>query len=157
MVGRNCLYTTPRTDLLKNGAELYEVRSRLGNSRGSGQSTKISLYGNYALHAKLYVLDRRRLFIGSMNLDQRSRRLNTEVGLIIDSAELAQETAKRFEAMTLPGNSYAVVLPGQHSTQLAWRTVENGAPVEYKKEPARHAWQRVEVKLLSLLPLDHEL
>ncbi len=150
-------YMHYRTDLLKNGAELYEVRSRLGNSRGSGQSTKISRYGNYALHAKLYVLDRRRLFIGSMNLDQRSRRLNTEVGLIIDSAELAQETAKRFEAMTLPENSYAVVLPDQHSTQLAWRTVENGATVEYKREPARHAWQRVEVKFLSLLPLDHEL
>ncbi len=151
-------YMHYRTELLKDGAELYEVRSQLGNSRGSGQSTKISRYGNYALHAKLYVLDRRRLFIGSMNLDQRSRRLNTEVGLIIDSAELAQETAKRFEAMTLPENSYAVVLPpAQHSTQLAWRTVENGATVEYKKEPARHAWQRAEVKFLSLLPLDHEL
>ena len=95
-----------------------------------------------------------------MNLDQRSRRLNTEVGLIIDSPELAQETAKRFEAMTLPENSYAVVLPAddpQHSTHLAWRTVENGATVEYKKEPAKHAWQRAEVKFLSLLPLDHEL
>ena len=138
---------------------MYETRSRLGNSRGSGQSTKISRYGNYALHAKLYVLDRQRLFIGSMNLDQRSRRLNTEVGLIIDSPELAQETAKRFEAMILPENSYAVVLPPdpKHSTQLAWRTVENGAPVEYEKEPARHAWQRAEVKFLSLLPLDHEL
>jgi putative cardiolipin synthase len=151
-------YMHYRTELLKDGAELYEVRSRLGNSRGSGQSSKISRYGNYALHAKLYVLDRRRLFIGSMNLDQRSRRLNTEVGLIIDSAELAQETAKRFEAMILPENSYAVVLqPAQHSTQLAWRTVENGATVEYKKEPARHAWQRAEVRFLSLLPLGHEL
>jgi cardiolipin synthase C len=150
-------YMHHRTELLKDGAEFYEVRSRLGNSRGSGESTKISRYGNYALHAKLFVLDRRRLFIGSMNLDQRSRRLNTEVGLIIDSAELAQETAKRFEAMTLPENSYAVVLPAQNSTQLVWRTVEKGATIEYKKEPARHAWQRAEVKFLSLLPLDHEL
>jgi putative cardiolipin synthase len=151
-------YMHYRTELLKNGAELYEVRSRLGNSRGSGQSTNISRYGNYALHAKLYVLDRRRVFIGSMNLDQRSRHLNTEIGLIIDSAELAQETAKRFEAMTLPENSYSVVLqPAQHPTQLVWRTVENGATVEYKKEPARHAWQRAEVKFLSLLPLGNEL
>jgi cardiolipin synthase C len=151
-------YMHYRTELLKDGAELYEVRSRLGNSRGSGQSTKISRYGNYSLHAKLYVLDRRRLFIGSMNLDQRSKRLNTEIGLIIDSAELAQETAKRFQAMTLPENSYAVALtPAPDSTQLIWRTVENGTAVEYTKEPARHAWQRAEVKFLSLLPLDHEL
>ena len=152
-------YMHYRTELLKEGVELYEARSRLGSTRGSGESTKISRYGNYALHAKLYVLDRQRLFIGSMNLDQRSRRLNTEIGLIIDSPELAQETAKRFEAMTLPENSYAVVLPPdpQHSTQLTWRTVENGAPVEYTKEPAKHAWQRAEVKFLSLLPMDNEL
>ncbi len=152
-------YMHYRTQLLQEGVQLYEARARLGSTRGSGQSTKISRHGNYALHAKLYVLDRRRLFLGSMNLDQRSRRLNTEVGLIIDSPELAEETAKRFEAMTLPENSYTVVLPPdpEHSPQLAWRTVENGAPVEYKKEPAKHAWQRAEVKFLSLLPLDHEL
>jgi putative cardiolipin synthase len=152
-------YMHYRTKLLKNGVELYEVRSRLGNSRGSGQSTKISRYGTYALHAKLYVFDRRRLFIGSMNLDQRSRHLNTEVGLIIDSAELSQETAKRFDAMTLPENSYAVqFLAGDEITpHLVWRTVENGTAVEYKTEPARQAWQRIEVNLLSLLPLDSEL
>jgi cardiolipin synthase C len=94
-----------------------------------------------------------------MNLDQRSRHLNTEIGLIIDSAELAQETARRFEAMTQPENSYAVSFPpdSEHSPHLVWRTIENGAAVEYKTEPARHPWQRAEVKLLELLPLDAEL
>ncbi len=153
-------YMHYRTELLKDGVMLYEVRSRLGDARGSGESTKISRYGNYALHAKLYVLDRGRLFISSMNLDQRSRRINTEIGLIIDSPELAQETARRFEAMTRPENSYAVTLsaadPG-NAPHLVWRTKENGAVVEYTKEPARHATQRTEAKLLSLLPLDHEL
>lgn len=152
-------YMHYRKELLKEGIELYEVRSRLGNAKGSGQSTTISRYGNYALHAKLYVLDRQRLFIGSMNLDQRSRHINTEVGLIIDSAELAQNTAKRFEAMTQPENAYAVSFPpdGAGSTGLVWRTMENGAAVEYKTEPARHSWQRAEVKMLELLPLDAEL
>lgn len=152
-------YMHYRTEFLKDGVELYEVRSRLGNSRGSGQTTRISRYGNYALHAKLYVLDRQRLFIGSMNLDQRSRHLNTEVGLLIDSAELSQETAKRFGAMTLPENSYTVAFPSgvEKSTHLVWRTVENGTAVEYKTEPARHTWQRIEVKFLTLLPLDSEL
>lgn len=152
-------YMHYRTEFLKAGVELYEARSRLGNSRGSGQSAKISRFGNYALHAKLYVLDRQRLFIGSMNLDQRSRHLNTEVGLIIDSAELAQEAAARFEAMTQPENSYTVTLPSdaKNSSHLTWRTIESGAAVEYKVEPARHAWQRAEVKLLSILPLDSEL
>jgi putative cardiolipin synthase len=153
-------YMHYRTELVKEGVELYELRARLGSTRGSGESAKISRYGNYALHAKLYVLDRRRLFISSMNLDQRSKRLNTEVGLIIDSPELAQEAAKRFEAMTLPENSYAVLLPTGapgDPPHLEWRTQENGTTIEYSKEPARHAWQRAEVEFLSLLHLDREL
>src|SRR5579863_10472432 len=152
-------YMHYRTALLRDGVELYEVRSRLGSSRGSGESPKISRFGNYALHAKLYVLDRQRLFIGSMNLDQRSRHLNTEVGLIIDSSELSQQTANRFEAMTRPENSYTVTLPSapEKPVRMVWRTVENGTEVDYTTEPARHPWQRFEVKILSLLPLDSEL
>jgi cardiolipin synthase C len=152
-------YMHYRIEFLKDGAELYEVRSRLGDSRGSGQSMNMSRYGNYALHAKLFVLDRRRIFIGSMNLDQRSRHLNTELGLIIDSEQLAQQSASRFDAMTLPENSYTVALRPQaeNSSHLVWRTVEDGTTVEYKKEPAKHAWQRAEVKFLSLLPLESEL
>jgi putative cardiolipin synthase len=94
-----------------------------------------------------------------MNLDRRSRRLNTEVGLIIDSTELSQETTKRFEAMTLPENSYTVALLSdtENPPVLVWRTAESGVAVEYKTEPARNEWQRIEVKFLSLLPLDSEL
>ena len=94
-----------------------------------------------------------------MNLDQRSRRLNTEIGLIIDSAQLSQQTVTRFEAMTRPENSYMVTLPAgaEGSTHLVWRTVENGAPVEYKVEPSKRPLRRIEADLLSLLPLDAEL
>ena len=78
-------YMHYRLPLLEEGVEIYEVRSLLGNARGSGQTTKMTRYGNYSLHAKLFVFDRKRLFIGSMNFDQRSMHLNTEIGLIIDS------------------------------------------------------------------------
>ena len=146
--------------LLKNGVELYEVRSLLGSARGSGQTAGLSRYGNYALHAKLFVFDRQRLFIGSMNFDQRSMRLNTEVGLIIDSPELSAQTATRFEAMVQPENSYAVALrptAAGRSPRLVWHTQEGGKAVDYTREPARSCWQRFKVKLLSLLPLAREL
>jgi putative cardiolipin synthase len=58
-------YMHYRAPLLQSGVELYEIRSLLGDSRGSGQSDVISRYGNYSLHAKMFVLDRKRLFIGS--------------------------------------------------------------------------------------------
>jgi putative cardiolipin synthase len=152
-------YARYRRQLLRDGVELYELRALLGNSHGSGQSAKMSRYGNFGLHAKLFVFDRKRLFAGSMNFDQRSRRLNTETGLIIDSPELAAQTAARFEAMTQPANSYAVALqsPDSPSSALLWRTQENGQTVEYRREPSHSVWRRVAVALLGMLPLDKEL
>jgi putative cardiolipin synthase len=152
-------YARHRVSLLEEGVEVYEIRSRLGNTRGSGQTAAVSRYGNYSLHAKLFVFDRKKLFIGSMNFDQRSRHLNTEVGLIIDSPELAQQMAARFEAMAQPENAYALALvAGSRSrSPLVWHTEENGKAVEYFREPARSAWQRWELNFFSLLPLDKEL
>ena len=152
-------YARYRRQLLHEGVELYELRAMLGNSHGSGQSANMSRYGNFGLHAKLFVFDRTRLYAGSMNFDQRSRRLNTETGLIIDSPELAQQTVARFEAMTQPANAYAVALqaPDSPSSALLWRTQEDGKTVEYRREPSRTVWRRMAVALLGVLPLDKEL
>jgi putative cardiolipin synthase len=146
-----------RVELLRDGVQLYEVRSLLGNTQGSGQSARVSRYGNYSLHAKLYVMDTKELYIGSMNFDARSRHLNTEMGLIIHNGELAQQEASRFEAMIRPENAYSVELRPGSSSRLVWHTVENGQPVDYDREPARNTWHRVKARLLSFLPLDPEL
>jgi putative cardiolipin synthase len=153
-------YMPYRVPLLQNGVELYEVRSLLGNSRGSGQTPAISRYGNYSLHAKLFVFDRRSVFIGSMNFDQRSMHLNTEIGLIIDSPVLAQQLAARFEAMVQPANAYILSLrpsKDRERPSLVWATQEDAQAVEYGTEPARSDWQRAKANFLSLLPLDREL
>jgi putative cardiolipin synthase len=153
-------YMHYRRPLLEDGVGLSEVRARLGDARGSGETRADARYGNYALHAKLLVFDRKRLYVGSMNFDERSRRLNTEIGLIIDSPELAREAAARFESIASPADSYQLALraePAGSLPRLVWRTVERGKPVEYDTEPAGSAWQRIKVDLLSLLPLDREL
>jgi putative cardiolipin synthase len=150
-------YTHYRVPLLQSGAQLSEVRALLGNTRGSGESKRLSQYGNYALHAKVCLVDRNVLYIGSMNLDVRSRRLNTEMGFIIDSTDLSQQEATRFEAMTRPENAYSVVLRPGAERRLLWHTVEDGKPVDYDREPARNTWQRVKAKFLAWLPLDREL
>jgi len=153
-------YDKYRVPLLQSGVELYEVRALLGSSRGSGQSSKISRYGNYALHGKMYVFDRKRVLIGSMNFDQRSQRINTEIGLIIDSPEISQQTALRFESMVKPENCYALALRpagGVGKLRLTWRTEEGNREVDYDREPARSGWQRLQAKLLSHLPIEREL
>lgn len=153
-------YAHYRKPLLLHGIELYEVRAQLDSVRGSGQSARISSYGTYALHGKLLVFDRSRVYIGSMNFDRRSHHLNTEIGLIIDSPELSQQVAARFRSMTQPESAYAVALQPASSTRsarLVWRTREGDLDTELTSEPARSHWQKFKVHLLSLLPLDGEL
>ncbi len=153
-------YVKFRVGLLKDGVELYEIRSLLGSTRGSGETALVSRYGNYGLHAKLMVFDRKRIFIGSMNFDQRSKHLNTEIGLIIDSPELAQQTVARFDHMVQPENVYTLAWRDTTAgvpAHLVWGTREDGKAVEYRQEPAKSAWQRFDLDILSWLPLDREL
>jgi putative cardiolipin synthase len=153
-------YEHHRVRLLQSGVELYELRTHPESTRGSGQSAKMTSYGTYSLHAKYLVFDRTAIYVGSMNYDARSRWLNTEVGLIIYSRELAAEGARRFEAMTQPASAYAVTLEhpeDQSHPKLVWSTTQQGRPVSYHSEPARNAWQRWEIHTLALLPIDHEL
>jgi putative cardiolipin synthase len=153
-------YMHYRVPLLEAGVELYELRARPQSPRGTGQSHSLSQYGNYSLHAKLLVFDRSGIFVGSMNYDERSRRLNTELGLIIHSPELAEQSARHFAAMIQAQNAYAVTLqpatPGD-KPELVWHTEESGQPLNLTNEPARSSWQKFEVHFLELLPLDPEL
>jgi cardiolipin synthase C len=152
-------YNKFRIRLLQSGAQLYEVRALLSSDRGSGQTRAISRYGTYGLHAKLYVMDREHFYIGSMNYDQRSWRINTEVGLLIQNRELAEEVAKRFEAMVSPKAAYEVFLEiGRKGEEhLRWKTEIDQRQIELTREPSRGFWQRTKVELLELLPLDREL
>jgi putative cardiolipin synthase len=153
-------YMHYRVPMLESGIELYEIRSLLGNTRGSGETASVAKAGNYSLHAKLFVFDRRKVFIGSMNFDQRSMHLNTEIGLIIDSPELAEQVAARFNAMVQPQNAYHVTLAADSAAatpKLAWSTQENAQPVEYRTEPARSEWQRLKVHFMMLIPWEDEL
>jgi len=153
-------YQAFRTPLLEMGVELYEARPVPGQPVGRGSQLKSPSSGRYALHAKVFVFDRQRVFVGSMNLDQRSLRLNTEIGLIIDSPELARQIAVRFAEIAQPANSYVLMQSeanGLGQRHLVWRTLEDGKPMDFDQEPGVTFWQRLQVDMLSLLPLDELL
>jgi len=153
-------YRAFRAPLLGMDVDLYEVRPVLGQPVVRGNQLKSPSSGMYALHAKVFVFDRERVFVGSMNLDQRSLHLNTEIGLIIDSPELARQIALRFADISQPANSYVLMLSeanGLDQRHLVWRTLEDGKPVDFDREPDVTFWQRLKVDMLSLLPLDELL
>jgi putative cardiolipin synthase len=154
-------YDRYRIPMLQAGIELYEVRPELGQpTMPGGGSLKSSSSTPFALHAKVFVFDRRQVFVGSMNFDERSNHLNTELGVLVDSPELAEEIAQRFEAAAQPANSYVLGLapagPLGKST-LVWRTEENGVAVMLDSEPAVDPWRKFRVEMLSLLPIEDQL
>lgn len=68
------------------------------------------------LHAKLTVVDDCRLFIGSMNMDRRSARWNTEIGLVIESPERAGEVKGLLQRERLPGSYRLRIASGRRSS-----------------------------------------
>jgi len=93
-------YQRYRPAMLKLGIDLYEL-----SSVRTRASVRLGLFGSTIgrLHAKSAVIDRRILFIGSMNFDPRSDLLNTEIGLFIESPEIARQALKLIEALKQQG------------------------------------------------------
>lgn len=153
-------YARHRQALLAAGIRLFELKARPHGTRGLGQSQAMSRHGQLGLHAKLFVFDRQRVFLGSMNLDHRSANLNTEIGLIIENTALAAQTAERFAAMTQPANAYEVQAldDGLGKPLLRWRFQDEKARwIEQFVDPARDGWQRFKFSLWKLIPADSEL
>ncbi|HEX6834696.1 MAG TPA: phospholipase D family protein [Rudaea sp.] len=138
--------------LLHDGIELYELRPSPGapqNVTARGKSAGISL------HAKAVVVDAREVFVGSMNLDQRSKLLNTEMGIIVDSPELGQAVMKYFERAMTPENSFRVSLrPNGRSQETIWSWEDKGKPMSDNSPPGVSRARRLEVRLLGLLPIE---
>jgi cardiolipin synthase C len=149
-------YSEHRRGLLSGGVELYELKPVAGVKQTATQYGRSS---GVSLHAKSFVVDRRFVFVGSMNMDQRSKLLNTEMGIIVDSPALAGAVADFFANATLAANAYRLALEapdgsGGGSGQIIWITSEDGKPVTLTSEPGVGAGRRIEVMLLQMLPID---
>jgi putative cardiolipin synthase len=105
------------------------------------------------LHAKSYAVDRRRIFIGSFNFDQRSAHLNTEMGVVIDSPTLAEDLAKALDDKVHLVAYEVRLAPDGESLQWVERKAD-GTVVLYETDPETSWWLRTRVDLLSVLPID---
>jgi putative cardiolipin synthase len=149
-------YAHYRPDLLEGGVKLYELRPAVGSTRSATAYGKSS---GVALHAKAVVVDDRYVFVGSMNMDQRSKLLNTEMGVIVDCPPLAQAVADFFAKAIVPASAFQVELApasdsGHVFRKLQWATEINGAPALLYTEPDTTLARRMEVKVLRLLPIE---
>jgi putative cardiolipin synthase len=155
-------YKKWRRKLLEGGVKLYEMMPSASNADSDGSKRSIMGSSGASLHAKLFVIDRQQVFIGSMNLDPRSVQINTEIGLLIDSAEMAGDLLQQIEGF-LGLACYRVDLQAVHADQsqgkqqLVWIENSAGEQIRYTDEPKTTFWQRLSVAIISLFPIDSQL
>ena len=150
-------YAKYREKLLRIGVELYEMNKKLSRKerkekKGLNSSSKASL------HAKAFIMDRRKVFIGSLNLDPRSFYENTEIGLILESKAVAKPMA---EIILNDMDRYAFRLE-LHTDEagfeeILWHGYEKGKQVTFDVDPYTSFWRRLGVSIMSLLPIESQL
>jgi len=151
-------YQHYRIPLLEAGVQLYEVKPLPGKPQPRGGALKEPSSGQFSLHAKAYVFDDKQIFIGSANFDRRSMHLNTEIGLMIDSADLAKQVTTRFNTIANPANSFVLALEKDHgSPHIVWKSVKDGKPIVYDSEPGDEGKRELLVDLYDLLPIEDQL
>jgi putative cardiolipin synthase len=152
-------YAKYRKRMLQRGVLLYEVRpdAESRNRHTAGSSVEHSL----VLHTKAVVFDREVAYVGSYNLGPRSAFLNTEMGLIIYSPELAGQVAEAIEEEMRAENSWRVLLnekppgpsQGSDESDLVWVTVREGEEEKMYYDPGAGFWRHVQVLFGTLLPI----
>ena len=136
-------YRDPMLDL---GVELYEISSSRikRNMRKNPLGTSLG-----RLHAKLAVVDRKTIFVGSMNLDPRSATINTELGAVIASPELAGELLRVIDSDRLQ-SAYRVRRSADGQGH-EWTITEDGKEMVLTQEPDSTFWLRLKLRVLSPL------
>lgn len=153
----HCGYARYRRTLLRAGIAVYELRADEQvemQDRRLRDRLRVAPSGN-SLHAKTFLIDGTRLFVGSFNLDQRSMFLNTEIGFIIESAELTARVEALFDR-DLDRSAYRLHLRRQgRAGRLVWReTRADGTVTEHATEPGTSPLSRIVLRLAGRLPIE---
>ncbi len=144
-------YAPSRIPLLRRGVKIYEVRA---DADVSGSQLMAVSGAKATLHTKAFIVDRDEAFIGSFNFDPRSANINTELGVIIRSPEIAGPLADRADA-ALAEQTWELFLENE---RLRWRGYDDdGNEVIYKKEPQTSWWTRFKAGFMRILPIRGQL
>ena len=147
----NINYNRFRVDMLKLGVNLYEVSTE--QLKRNRQFRTLLKKARGRLHAKLALIDREWVLLGSMNLDPRSARLNTEFGVRVRSFELAQALLYAYQLDDIEGVYRVVLMPdGKNVQWIGTGDVDNEV---LDSEPDSSLLTRLQLLLFSwFVPTD---
>jgi putative cardiolipin synthase len=138
-------YARYRHDMLRAGVQVYEIGGQL-----VAQSNELGIFRSSfgRLHAKVAVVDRRWVMVGSMNLDARSARANTEISVLIESPALAGEILGLVERSGHLAGAYKLRLAtdGDH---IEWVSRNGDREVVTRDEPGATPLSRLWLWMLS--------
>ncbi len=147
-------YARYRRELLRGGVQLYEMKRKADGETG-GKHLSLTGSAGATLHTKAMIVDGQWAFVGSMNLDPRSANLNTELGVLVDSPELAAQLREQFLRNAAPELSYRVELDPRQG--LVWHDRVNGTERAAEDEPDASVSRRFGATLLRALPIESQL
>jgi len=162
-------YALYQKELVKIGVNLYELNPNSFKYIYKNQKYRRGSIPRSSLHSKSMIIDDEIVIIGSMNLDPRSIKLNTEMLSVIYSSELAKVESKVFENIVKPENVFKVKVEKAKSIQciatcipkddkkLVWITEENGNMVKYYNDGNAGFWRRLGSNVSRYIPMDKYL
>ena len=147
-------YARYRKALLGLGVELYEMHAeQQGSISGFGSAASSTGASRASLHAKVVVMDKHLLVVGSMNLDLRSQLQNSEVAIVIRNRALSLEASRMIEPALAQGAWRVELLDGQ----LLWRAPEGSGLKDSASEPHASVALRLLLGLIGPLAPDEML
>ncbi|MDM0011371.1 phospholipase D family protein [Variovorax sp. J22P168] len=140
----NINFNRYRVEMLKLGVRLYEVSSE--QIKRSLNLRKVFRQSRGRLHAKMALIDREWALVGSLNFDPRSAHINTELGVRLQSYELAHRLLDAYQVDNVE-SAYALQLkPG--TDQVQWVSTDGDAVV-HDAEPDANALVQLKLMLFS--------
>jgi len=149
-------YTKYRERLARCGVEVFELRRR--GSNAPADELAVPAFGSHSvsLHAKSFVIDRQRVFIGSVNLDPRSIVLNTEIGVFVDNPELAESISGSISSLMSSEWSYRLEISPEGA--LTWVGQDAaGNETRTTDDPDSSFWDRLSIFLQRMLPVESQI
>ncbi len=150
LVPNHAAYVGRRADILHAGVQLHELMAYPEACSELARGAPACDAGKLGLHTKSVTFDGATTFVGSFNINKRSVFLNTEMGLLVDSPELASRIATAAQSRLDPVNSWRVMLDSHG--RLQWSGRRDGRDLQYSCEPKAPFWQSFSASLLSLFP-----
>lgn len=139
-----------RADVIRTGAEFYELNAKAPVREKYVHAPKPTPLG---MHTKGMVVDNRVSFIGSYNMDPRSKYINTETGVIVRSPAFAKRLKSYLTEDLQPENCWHVTL--EPDGRFCWTSeVPGQCPVRHYKDPDVPWSKRLRFWMVTHLPIE---